>query len=147
MQSAKRRCRPAILFCLLISFTASTALAQAAQNQLAALQQLTQSLIALGDRPADEQFSARDLARARHDLLLALATTSPRAVPQFFLPPGIAKKLPTSAQPYLETDADETGTLRAVVEDYARSHKLRFFLDTDAENLELFSPLRRRRIC
>jgi uncharacterized protein YjdB len=139
MPSANRRCsRPAVLLCLLISFTASTALAQVAQDQLAALQQLTQSLIALGDRPAGEQFSARDLARARYDLLLALAATSPRAVPQFFLPPGTASKLPASAQPYLETDADETGTLRALVEDYADSHKLRFFLDTGAENLELY---------
>jgi len=139
MQSAKRRFRhPAILLGLVISFTAATALAQATANQLSSLNGLTQSLITLSARTPGDQSSARDLAKQRYDLLLTLAATSPQAVPQYFLPPGVAEKLPSSAQPYIETDADETGTLETVVEDYADSHKLRFFLDTGTEKLEVY---------
>ncbi len=139
MRSTTRRFpRSAILLCLVISCTTAIALAQATANQLAALNELTQSLITLSHRTPGEQSSARDLARQRHDLLLTLAATSPGAVPQFFLPSGVAEKLPSSAQPYLETDADETGMLQTVVEDYAGSHKLRFFLDTGTEKLEVY---------
>lgn len=139
MQSAKRRFhRPAILLCFVISFAAAAAWGQATPNQLAALHELTQSLITLSDRTPGEQSAALDLARQRHDLLLSLAATSPLAVTQFLLPEGVAEKLPSSAQPYVETDADETGTLQIVVEDYAGSHKLRFFLDTGVETLEVY---------
>ena len=138
MRSASLPRHRFLALCILTSLVTSLVLAQSTQDQIASLQQLTKSMVALADRPSSEQVSARDLAKARHDLLLALGASSPRDVQQFFLPSGVAQKLPASAQPYLETDADETGTVRAVVQDYAAGHKLLFYLNTGTEDLQLY---------
>jgi len=51
---------------------------------------------------------------------------------------SVIAKLPASAQTYLETDASVTGRLEVAVEDYQHRHKLRYFLNTATERLEVY---------
>ncbi|MGZ4826046.1 MAG: DUF4082 domain-containing protein [Terriglobales bacterium] len=124
---------------LLIVMSGSPAMAQASpslQDQVTSLQQLTQTLISVSQ--AGDQSTAAAVAKQRHDLLLAVAAVSPETALAFILPPHTVQQLPGSAAKYLETDAAETGTVLAVVEDYRDHHKLRFYLNTGREQLEMY---------
>lgn len=140
MQSAKQWfVRAALVLCFTINLTSSRlTTAQESSSDLTTLQQLTQSLVTLSARSFSAQSGAAVAAKQRHDLLIALIPTSPQAALPYMLSADVVNMLPPSAQALIEKEADETGTLEAWYEDYAESHKLRFFLKTGQEQLEVF---------
>lgn len=97
--------------------------------------QLTESLVAL--RQAGDLNKASDVAKQRHDLLLQLAHSSPALALTFMLPAEAIRQFPASFAQRMESDADVSGTLTSIVEDYPDHHTLRIFLNTPSETIEL----------
>ena len=58
---------------------------------------------------------------------------------QLMLPSDVTAKLPARAKAFIEKDADETGELEMLVEDYPDgTHRMRYLLKTARERLELY---------
>ena len=119
----------------------TAALAQVAvPGQIGEIEMLTKALSAISNQApgAPSVSQAHDLAQRRHDLLLPLAATSTQTALQLALPGDVAANLPSAAQPLVERDADEQGTLEVRVEDYPKHHRTLYFLKTDREQLQLY---------
>ena len=102
------------------------------------LQQLTDKLVVSAEEGSDHN-TVTDTAKNRHGLLMQLLDSSPETAQQFMLPSDVAAKVPASARQWVETDADEVGSLEVQVEDYANgTHRLRFYLNTARERLPLY---------
>src|ERR1035438_4151571 len=101
---------------------------------------LTKALSAISNQApgAPSVSEAHDLAQRRHDLLLPLAATSTQTALQLALPAEAGANLPSAAQPLVERDADEQGTLEVRVEDYPKHHRTLYFMKTDREQLQLY---------
>ncbi len=135
-------CTSPFLLVIIFSFLAVPAFAQQSANASAAssevLQQLTDTLVASA-QAGSAHGDVVKTAKNRRALLLQLLDGSPELAQRFMLPSDVAVRVPASAREWVETDADEAGSLEVQVEDYANgTHRLRFYLNTLRERLPLY---------
>src|SRR4051812_15452328 len=111
-----------------------------AQDDLTSqIEQLTDNLRTISSQKlnAESGRQALQIARQRQALILKLAEQKPQAALDTTQPASAFQGLPADAKAFLESDADEQGTLEVLVEDYAQTHRMRYFLHTSKDRLEL----------
>ena len=130
-----------LLLSFVILFLCFSASRSFADQDTAKLKELTDALISISVQPSRSQSAvqALDLAQQREQVLLKIIGKSPHQAFELLLPSDVVARLPLEARPHAECDADESGELEILVEDYADgTHRMRYFLKTASERLEMY---------